>query len=53
MEMVRDVKGEEEDHPLKAWKKANRKLANSVEEWDRFGYQEQQNADISCEKGGI
>ena len=42
---------EDNDHGLKAWKKANRKLATSVEEWEKFGYQEQLSADNSCEKG--
>ena len=39
------------DYALKAWKKANRKLATSVEESEKFGYQEQLSADVSCEKG--
>ena len=48
-EMGRDVARDEQDHPLKA----NRKLAISVVEWERFGYQEQQSADINSEKGGL
>ena len=43
--MGRDVTKEERDHLLKAWKKANMKVANSVEEWERLGYQEQLGTD--------
>ena len=32
--------------PLNVWKKANRKLANSEEEWERFGYKEQLSTDV-------
>jgi len=47
----RDVTKEEEEHPLKAWKRANKKLATSVESWERFGYQEQPSLDLCSEKG--
>ena len=40
--------------PLNVWKKANRKLANSEEEWEKFGYLEQLSTDVmSSEKGGL
>ena len=56
-EMARDVTKEERDHLLKAWKKANMKVANSVEEWERLGYQEQLGTDDvsseNSEKGGL
>ena len=53
-EMWSDVtKGEESDPPLKAWQKASKKLATSLDEWERFGYQEQPSTDLSSEKGGF
>ena len=53
-EMRSDVtKENERDHPLKAWQKASKKLATSLEEWERFGYQEQPSTDMSSEKGGL
>ena len=51
-EMRRDVTKDEAQHPMKAWKKANRKLATSVEEWEKFGYQEQPSMDFSSENVG-
>ena len=53
-EMGSDVtKGEERNPPLKAWHKASKKLATSLDEWERFGYQEQPSTALSSEKGGL
>jgi len=52
-EMRSDVTKDEAQHPLKTWMKANRKLATSVEEWEKFGYQEQPSMDFSSEKAGL
>jgi len=53
-EMGRDVTRDgEREHPLKAWQKASKKLATSMEEWERFGYQEQPSTDLSSDKGGL
>eukprot|EP00092_Neocalanus_flemingeri_P036322 GFUD01039544.1.p1 GENE.GFUD01039544.1~~GFUD01039544.1.p1 ORF type:complete len:425 (+),score=152.86 GFUD01039544.1:78-1352(+) len=51
-EMGRDVTREERDNPLKAWQKATKKLTTSLDEWERFGYQEQSSTDLSSEKWG-
>jgi len=52
-EMGRDVTKEEAHHPLKALKQFNRKLGTSVEEWEKFGYQDQSSMDYSIEKMGL
>jgi len=35
--------------PLKAWQKAARKLVTSIDEWEKFGYQEQRSTDLSTQ----
>ena len=49
-EVGRDVTEEGAQSSLKCSKKFNRKVGTSVEEWEKFGYQEQSSIDFSSEK---